>query len=71
MDIINSEKMSAFLSEERRPCQSCETCPFERMCHKNCKRLNIAYYDDHYCGYRDFLEYAYNDIVYISHRMKG
>ena len=26
--------------------------------HRNCKRLNIAYYREDYCGYRDFLEDA-------------
>lgn len=70
IDIIYSKPMSVFFKEDKRYCESCNTCPFVRMCHKNCKRLNIAYYDEHYCGYREFLEYAYNDIVYISHRMK-
>ena len=28
------------------------------FCHRNCKRLNIAYYREDYCGYRDILEDA-------------
>lgn len=47
-----------FLSEPRRPCSACDDCPFMGICHKNCKRLNVAYYTDDYCGYRDFLEEA-------------
>ncbi len=53
------EAMRAFLREPRRACSRCSDCPFEGMCHRNCKRLNIAYYDEGYCGLREFLEYAY------------
>lgn len=47
-----------FLAQPRRQCASCADCPFEDICHRNCKRLSVAYYDDEYCGYREFLEYA-------------
>lgn len=53
------ETMRAFLDEPRRACSQCASCPFEGICHRNCKRLNIAYYDEGYCGLREFLEYAY------------
>lgn len=53
------ETMRAFLDEPRRACSQCATCPFEGICHRNCKRLNIAYYDEDYCGLHEFLEYAY------------
>ena len=49
------EAMHAFLREPRRACSQCADCPFEGMCHRNCKRLNIAYYDEGYCGLREFL----------------
>lgn len=57
-DMATCDALKAFLAEPRRDCSQCGTCPFERMCHKNCKRLNVAYYRRDYCGYRDFLEYA-------------
>ena len=50
------DAMRAFLSEPRRACASCADCPFEGICHRNCKRLNVAYYREDYCGYRAFLE---------------
>ena len=56
--MAESETLHAFLAEPRRACASCADCPFERICHRNCKRLNIAYYREDYCGYRDFLEDA-------------
>ena len=60
------EAMHAFLREPRRACSQCADCPFERICHKNCKRLNIAYYDEGYCGLREFLEYAYPGLQRVA-----
>lgn len=57
-DMATCDAVKTFLAEPRRDCSQCATCPFERICHKNCKRLNVAYYRQDYCGYRDFLEYA-------------
>ena len=60
------EPMRAFLAEPRRPCSACADCPFEGICHRNCKRLNASYYDDDYCGYRAFLEYAYEPLARVA-----
>lgn len=57
-DMATCDAVKTFLAEPRRDCSQCAACPFERICHKNCKRLNVAYYREDYCGYRDFLEYA-------------
>ncbi len=48
----------------------CATCPFERICHKNCKRLNTCYDREDYCGYRDFLEYAAPDMISIARMLR-
>lgn len=45
-------------------------CPFEGMCHRNCKRLNSAYYDDRYCGYRELLEYAGERMQQIARTLR-
>lgn len=60
------EAMHAFLREPRRACSQCADCPFEGMCHRNCKRLNVAYYDEGYCGLREFLEYAYPGLQRVA-----
>lgn len=60
------ETMRTFLNEPRRDCARCADCPFEGICHRNCKRLNIAYYDEGYCGLREFLEYAYPGLQRVA-----
>ena len=60
------ETMRMFLNEPRRDCARCADCPFEGICHRNCKRLNIAYYDAGYCGLREFLEYAYPGLQRVA-----
>lgn len=57
-ELAASPALKTFLTEPRRPCSACSDCPFEGICHRNCKRLNIAYYRSDWCGYRDFLEDA-------------
>ena len=69
-EIVSSKVINGFTKEERRPCKVCLTCPFKPICNRNCKRLNVAYYDEDYCGYRDFIEYAYKDLIYISRHLK-
>lgn len=68
--LAQNETLIKFLKEERRSCKACDDCPFINICHRNCKRLNLAYYDDIYCGYRDFLEYAYADMQKIANYLK-
>ena len=69
IEIVESEPMQRFLSEPRRECKVCTDCPFINICHKNCKRLNSAYYEEDYCGYREFLE-AYEDMRKIAATIK-
>lgn len=66
VEMATCEAMRAFLGEPRRPCSRCADCPFEGMCHRNCKRLNIAYYREDYCGLREFLEYAYPGLRHVA-----
>lgn len=63
------DELRAFLVEPRRACSECADCPFESICHKNCKRLNIAYYRENYCGYRDFLEEVAPAMASIAGRL--
>lgn len=69
-DMATCDALRAFLDEPRRACSMCATCPFERICHKNCKRLNTCYYREDYCGYRDFLEYAAPDMIAIARTLR-
>ena len=64
--IMHAANATLFLNEKRRTCSQCATCPFIHMCHGNCKRLNICYFDEDYCGYRDFLQYSINRMRLIA-----
>lgn len=64
--LVTCEAQRRFAAEPRRPCSACATCRFEGLCHRNCKRLNIAYYDEGYCGYREFLEYGFDRLAAVA-----
>ena len=67
--LVKTDAMQKFLKEERRECTECRNCPFVNICHKNCKRLNITYYTKDYCGYKDFLMYAKDEMMMISYSL--
>ena len=69
-DMATCDALRTFIAEPRRDCTLCADCPFERICHKNCKRLNTCYYREDYCGYRDFLEYAAPDMIAIARTLR-
>lgn len=68
-DILGHGAMKKFIEEPRRECKECANCSFEKMCHRNCKRLNIAYYDEEYCGYKEFFEYAKEDMLALARKI--
>lgn len=61
-----SPALRAFLAEPRRVCAACASCPFEGICHRGCKRTNSAYYDETYCGYREFLEHTVDPLARVA-----
>ena len=69
-EMATCDATKAFLAEPRRACDQCADCPFERICHRNCKRLNVAYYRKDYCGYRDFLEEAAPAMAAIARTLR-
>lgn len=64
--IAQSDPMRDFLKEEKQMSPLCSTCPFVRICHGNCKRMNSLYFEEGYCGYQDFLTYAYPTMNQIA-----
>lgn len=66
IDIIQSKQMQGFLKEEKTMCSKCATCSFLSICHGNCKRMNSLYFSEDYCGYQEFLTYAYPTIQKIA-----
>ena len=70
MDIANSAPMQGFVKEKKQMSPLCDTCPFVSICHGNCKRMNTLYFDKQYCGYQDFLKYAYPTMITIAKQMQ-
>lgn len=68
-EIANSEPMKRFLQEPKAMSKKCGACAFTRICYGNCKRMNTLYFNDDYCGYQDFLSYAYPSMVQIAKRI--
>lgn len=67
--IASSLPMKTFLEEKKTMSPLCDTCPFVSICHGNCKRMNTLYFAEGYCGYQDFLRYAYPTMVKIAKRI--
>lgn len=68
-ELAVSPCLQNFLSEPRRSCKQCATCSFEKICHKNCKRLNWSYYTHDYCGLRDFLQLGYPELTQVVRKL--
>lgn len=62
-ELLGSSAAARFCAAPRRSCAACEDCPFEGMCHRGCRRLGAAFYDQDRCGYREFLEYGYDALA--------
>lgn len=69
--IAQSDAMKTFLNEEKQMSPLCESCPFVNICHGNCKRMNSLYFEEGYCGYQDFLAYAYPTMKLLAKQLIG
>jgi uncharacterized protein len=69
-EILESPAMNRFLNEKKPMCSLCDSCRFVNICHGNCKRLNVTYFDENYCGYQEFLEFAYPSMIEIAQKLK-
>lgn len=68
--IINNKNMQTFLKEEKFLPEICKTCPFWNICRGGCKRQNIVYLTENYCGHRELLTALYPTMSRIAERMK-
>ncbi|MBS5115617.1 MAG: anaerobic sulfatase maturase [Erysipelotrichaceae bacterium] len=68
-ELAKNKLLDQFLKEEKRESPLCQKCAFVEICHGNCKRMNISYFDDHYCGYQDFLKETYPSMIKIARQL--
>lgn len=55
-EIATSQKVKTFIQEKRVYCKKCESCKYIGICHGQCKRMSICYYDEAYCGLQEFIK---------------
>lgn len=55
-EIAASKALEQFLREPHRSCRQCADCPFMQICGRQCRRVNVCYFNKNFCGYRAFLE---------------
>lgn len=71
---LHSKQAAACLKQEE-PVR-CHTCPFQPICHGNCKRLRSVFMNPQQCGYQQFLLYAYPKLKTLAdkdvlHKLQG
>lgn len=64
--ILNSPNISLFINKKKQNTSLCDHCRFKNICHGNCHRMNVVYFNDHYCGYQQFLEETYQIFYQIA-----
>lgn len=65
-----SSVYTKFLNEPKRKCNLCEKCRYVQICHGQCKRLNVCYYDEDYCGYQEFIRKNERKLMYVANQIK-
>ncbi len=64
--IQNSQTAKSFLNRESVLSNACFDCPYQNYCHQNCQRCHMIYYDQSYCGLRDFLDESFLTFLKIA-----
>lgn len=54
-ELAVSSILKDFLKEKRNRSDACINCRFEGICHGQCKRMSVCYYDQEYCGLKEFM----------------
>lgn len=66
-----SPAMQCFLDGDKILSALCNECKFLWMCGGNCKRMRSVYWEESFCGYKAFLEYAFVSLRRIGEMEKG
>jgi len=68
--LAKSQVTGLFLQEEKRNSKLCGYCRYIKICNGQCKRMNICYYDDEYCGLQAFMQKYEKEIMDIAQRVQ-
>lgn len=70
LELSKSSILKQFLKEEKRKCSLCECCRYLKICNGQCKRMNLCYYNESYCGYQAFLMKHESSIMEIASKIR-
>ena len=70
-ELSRSPVYDVFLKQKRTKCKACEGCRYEGICHGQCKRLSVCYYDEEYCGYQEFIRKNERKLLYVAQNIRG
>lgn len=61
-----SKGRESFISDGKAKRKICNSCRFVGICNGGCRRQNVCYLRDDYCGYQLFLQHAFDKIIYLA-----
>lgn len=61
-EIISNPLINQFLHRKKRDTKLCHNCKYVNICHGQCPRLNVCYFNDDYCGYQKLLDHIITSI---------
>ena len=65
-NMIASEVLKIFLNQKKRYSNKCTDCRYWRICYGQCKRLNLNYFDEEFCGLQEFLTNKETELVKVA-----
>jgi len=68
-DIRHAAAVRQFADQARRYNNDCGSCLYRQLCYGNCRLASPALYDGGYCGYRDFLAFAWPDLQKLARQL--
>lgn len=69
VELVKSDITNSFIHEPRSFSKQCNTCSYVKICHGNCKRMIGTYYNDDFCGLREFLGAREKEIIAIANEL--
>ena len=60
--IFHSPVYQDYANMPRQYNKDCGSCPYRHICYGQCRRISTSLYNKEFCGWRQFLDYAYDDL---------
>ena len=68
-EMLTSEAAQKFVNEEIKTREICLNCEYKKICNGGCKRMNVCFLEEDFCGYQQLLRHALNSLEEVAKRM--